>query len=109
MPQITIGTTLYNTQSLTELITYKFPILPVVGDMIEVINQRTMFVVNSRSFHPHYETGLIELTLYGVFENGEDIRLHTFDKIKIAIRDEKQRLSNMDWSTENRTLPSSLD
>lgn len=44
--------TLYNTQFFTELITYKFPILPAIGDMIEVINQRTLFIVQSRSFYP---------------------------------------------------------
>ncbi|MFD0765813.1 hypothetical protein ACFQZI_13200 [Mucilaginibacter lutimaris] len=101
--------TLYNTQFFTELVTYKFPILPSAGDMIEVINQRTMFVVQGRSFLPYYEAGLIEVMLHGVFENGEDMGKHTFDKIRVAIRDEQDRLRTMDCTTNFNGFPSSLD
>lgn len=90
--------TLYNTQFFSELLTYDFPILPVIGDMIEVVNERTMFVVQSRSFQPYYETGLIKVVLHGIFENGEGMGHHTFDKIRIAILDEKERLASTELS-----------
>ena len=109
MPRNRYRITLYNTQFFSELLTYKFPILPAVGDMIEVINQRTMFVIQSRSFLPHYETGLIDVMLHGVFENGEDMGQHTFDKIRATIKDEKERLAAIDWATDNRTLPESIE
>lgn len=101
--------TLYNTQFFSELLTYKFPILPEVGDMIEVINQRTMFIVKSRSFHPHYEAGLIDVTLHGVIENGEEMGQHTYDKLRVAVLEDKERLSSMEWNTDNRTFPATLD
>lgn len=109
MPKNYYRITLYNTQFFSELLTYKFPVLPAIGDMIEVINQRTMFIVLSRSFHPHYESGLIDVTLHGVFENGDEMGQHTFDKIRSALKDEQGGLAAMDWTTDNRTFPEKLE
>lgn len=109
MPKNDYRITLYNTQFFSEVLTYKFPILPTVGDMIEVINQRTMFVVQNRSFHPRYETGLIDVTLHGVFENGEDMGRSTFDKVLVRIRDEQEQLRTMDFATDRQPFPTTLD
>lgn len=109
MARNTYRITLYNTQFFSDVLTYKFPILPAVGDMIEVVNQRTMFVVQSRSFHPHYETGLIDVMLHGIFENGEEMGRSTFDKVLTTIRDEQELLRAMDLTTERHAFPSTLD
>ena len=84
--------TLYNTQFFSKLLTYHFPVMPLVGDMIEVLEERTMFIVQSRSFRPNQEQGLISVTLHGVFEGGEEMGQHTYEKIREKVQDEYQGL-----------------
>ncbi|MGY3214032.1 hypothetical protein [Mucilaginibacter sp. HD30] len=93
--------TLYNTQFFSDILTYEFPVLPEVGDMIEAVNQRTMFIVKSRSFTPHFTAGLIHVMLHGVFENGEEMGLSTFDKIRNSIIDNKETLASMHSEINN--------
>lgn len=57
--------TLYNTQFFGELLTYRFPVMPLVGDLIEVLEERAMFIVKSRSFKPRQNGGLMSVTLHG--------------------------------------------
>lgn len=105
--------TLYNSQFFTELISYKFAVLPNVGDLIEVVNEQVMFIVQTRSFKPRYERGLISVTLFGVFENGEDMGQHKFEQIRESIVDQQQGIRrNREGMVEHQEfvgLPDTLD
>lgn len=99
--------TIYYTQFFSELLTYDSPILPLVGDLIEVLEERTMFVVQQRSFKTRYDRGLIAVTLYGIFEQGEEIGQHTYEKIRERVQDQHQGIKRDREGFE--LLPETLD
>ncbi|HEY9195695.1 MAG TPA: hypothetical protein VIM77_05500, partial [Mucilaginibacter sp.] len=72
------------------VLVYDFPILPNVGDLIEVLEDDTMFIIQARSFKPLNDNELIPVMLHGVFENSEEMGLHTFDDFIIKIRDQRE-------------------
>ncbi|MET3980673.1 hypothetical protein ABIB62_003277 [Mucilaginibacter sp. UYP25] len=105
--------TLYNTQFFSDVLTYHFPVLPKVGDLIEVIEESTMFVIRERSFKPLHNRGLICVTLHGVFEKSEEMSQNAFEKLRCRIQDQHEGIiRNREGIIEHREFtgfPDNLD
>jgi hypothetical protein len=61
---------LFNTYTKRELMKFDFPLLPEVGEMIEM-DRNNLFIVQQRGFDPMITLGLVNATLYGITEDDE--------------------------------------
>jgi len=105
--------TLYNTTRFDEFLTYKFPVLPEKGDMIEVC-EGVLFEVQARCFPPRQEGMTTPVTLHGIIVNGDKKGQHTWEKLRGKILDEREGITrNREGMVVNReafaAFPETLD
>lgn len=90
MAQYQYKLTLINKDWFDDFLTFIFPVLPSVGDLIEVEEDRTVFVVTERCFKPSVKNGFIHVILWGHIENGENMPQAEWERRRERILDQQE-------------------
>jgi hypothetical protein len=83
---------LHNKEWFESFYTMKYPVIPEVGDLIMVEDEKTLFKVHERCFKPLNAHDGVEVVLFGAIENAAGMSRLKWERMRSRIDDQKQEV-----------------
>jgi hypothetical protein len=83
--------TLFNSRWKQEMITFDLPVLPNVGDILQLSEESDLFLVKERALNIYNDNGFQNVVLFGEMENDHFQTQRSWDRFLETLKNEHSK------------------